>query len=75
MVRPGTVLGSYVMMTEHDGRAGVAEADLGPDEEDLALAAELGRRLDALHRGEARTISRVEMKERLARRRASRSSR
>ena len=36
-------------------------------DEDPILTAELGRRLDALLRGEAKTVSRAEMKERLAR--------
>lgn len=54
--------------------AGAVEPELEIDE-DPALTAELGRRFDALLRGEARTVSRPEMKERLARLRASRSSR
>jgi len=42
---------------------------------DPELTAELQRRLDALRRGEAKTLSRAEMKLQLARRRASRPSR
>jgi hypothetical protein len=61
----------------HDGRKGLAAAEPEPDldDEDPELTAELGRRLDALLRGEARTLSRAEMEERLARRRAARPSR
>jgi hypothetical protein len=58
------------MAFEHEDREGLAanRLCLGYDEEDVALTSELGRRLDALLRGEARTLSRDEMRERLARR-------
>jgi len=54
--------------------AAAGEPELEIDEEPV-LTTVLGERLDALLRGEARTVSRAEMKERLARLRASRSSR
>jgi len=69
------VLFCLSMSSAHDGKAvATAEPELEIDE-DPALTAELGRRLDALLRGQARTVSRAEMKERLALRRAARSAR
>jgi hypothetical protein len=59
------------MGSEHSKALDQTEPEVEIDE-DPALTAELGRRLDALLRGEAKTISRAEMKERLARRRAAR---
>jgi hypothetical protein len=59
-----------VMGSAHDGSAAV-EPETEVDE-DPALTVELGRRLDALLRGEARTVSRAEMKDRLTRLRGSR---
>lgn len=61
-------------MTSSHADPAEVEPDLGSDEDD-ELAALLDRRLDALLRGEARTVTRAEMKDRLARRRASQPSR
>jgi hypothetical protein len=66
------------MGSMHDGRHGSAaaeEPDSDVDDVDPTLTAELGRRLDALVHGQAGTVSRAEMKNRLARRRASRLAR
>lgn len=66
------------MASAQDGGKGLATAEPEPQldiDEDPVLTAELGRRLDALLRGDAHTISRAEMKDRLARRRAARLSR
>ena len=57
------------MGSGHDDAKALATAEPQVEvDDDPALTTELGRRLDALLRGEARTVSRAEMKERLARR-------
>jgi len=69
----GDAMLPQAMGNAHDGQGAAVDPETELDD-DPALTAELGRRLDALLRGEARTVSRAEMKERLARLRASRSS-
>lgn len=63
------------MGSAHDEPQAAAAVELEETEIDESLTAELRRRLDALLRGEARTVSRAEMKERLARVRATRPAR
>jgi hypothetical protein len=73
-IRLPDLVGCYAgcMMGSEDSKALAQTEPEVEIDEDPALTAELGRRLDALLRGEAKTISRAEMKERLARRRAAR---